>query len=106
MQKSIQDLVGLGVFPKTEDLLNDPKGEEHLNKMQALLESIELPVTNDEAVALCSILGDEEWDDCFGLTQTLMRIVETAPDWPIKSLFIDNHNFWMGILKNRSRLAW
>lgn len=88
MQPSIEKLVKMGVFPKSEDAIKDPNGYEYIDNIQSLIDSIKLPISND--------------DDYFGLTQTLLQKIETAPDWPIKELFIDN-NYWMGVLKSRAR---
>lgn len=105
MQRSIEKLVKMGVFPKSEDAIKDPKGYEYIDNIQSLIESIKLPISNDDAVGLCSILRDDD-DDYFGLTQTLLQKIETAPSWPIKELFINNNNYWMGVLKSRARFIW
>ena len=101
MQIAVKNLIKLGVFPKSEDAVNDPKGIEYI---QALIDGIKLPVSNDDAVGLCSILRNDD-DDYFGLTQTLLQKIETAPDWPIKELFVNNNNYWMSVLKSRARFV-
>lgn len=39
----------------------------------------------------------------FGLAQTLMNIIESAPDWPIQEIFKDSDNKWIRLLKHRAR---
>jgi len=105
MQIAVKNLIKLGVFQKSEDAVKDPKGIEYIDHIQALIDRIKLPVSNDDAVGLCSILRNDE-DDYFGLTQTLLQKIETAPDWPIKELFVNNNNYWMNVLKRRARFVW
>jgi hypothetical protein len=105
MQSNVKELVKLGVFPKSEDALKDPNGIEYIDNIQALIDNITLPISNDDAVGLCSILRNDD-DDYFGLTQTLLQKIETAPSWPIKGLFTDSNNYWMGVLKSRARFIW
>ena len=52
-------------------------------------------------IALSKIFGD---DGYFGLAQTLMHIIESAPDWPIQEIFKDSDNEWIRLLKHRARL--
>lgn len=105
MQSSVEKLIKLGVFPRSEDAVKDPNGIEYIDNIQVLIDSIKLPVSNDDAVGLCSILRNDD-DDYFGLTQTLLQKIETAPDWPIKELFVNNNNYWMSVLKSRARFVW
>lgn len=101
MQSNVEELVKIGVFPKSEDALKDPKGIEYINNIQILIDSIKLPISNDDAVGLCSILRNDD-DDYFGLTQTLLQKIETAPSWPMEELFTNN-NYWMSVLRSRAR---
>lgn len=100
MQNCIKQLVELGKFPTTDESVSDPKGQELIEKVERLIREINCPVSNEEALALSKLFGE---DGYFGLAQTLMHIIESAPDWPIKKIFKDNKNEWIRTLKYRAR---
>jgi len=79
MQENIKKLVALGIFSSSGETIQDPNGIEHVNRREHLISNIELPISDEDAIALCSILGTEEYDDYFGLIQKLLQIIETAP---------------------------
>ncbi|MCH7395996.1 hypothetical protein MMP66_17260 [Acinetobacter dispersus] len=101
MQKAVKELLVLGPFPVSELALTNDSALELVQKIQAQIEQIKEPVTNEEAKALCTLFGP---DDYFGLVQSLMGILETAPSWPIRELFQNNDNIWVKLLENRARL--
>ncbi|MDX8255529.1 hypothetical protein [Acinetobacter pittii] len=100
MQKPVKELLLLGPFPVSELALTNDHTLELVQKIQTQIEQIKEPITDEEAKALCTLFGP---DDYFGLAQTLMGIIETAPRWPIRELFQNNDNMWVKLLENRSR---
>ncbi|MFV5536604.1 hypothetical protein VXQ47_17805 [Acinetobacter pittii] len=100
MQKPVKELLLLGPFPVSELALTNDHALELVQKIQTQIEQIKEPITDEEAKALCTLFGP---DDYFGLAQTLMGIIETAPSWPIRELFQNNDNMWVKLLENRSR---
>lgn len=100
MQYCIKQLIELGKFPTAGESVNDPNGQEHIEKVHSLIKEIRTPISNLEAIALATIFGE---DGYFGLAQTLMHIIESAPDWPIKEIFKDSDNEWIRTLKHRAR---
>ena len=81
MQGVVVQLIKLGPMPPTVGA-----GDTDLNKVgeyEHLLFTVYTPVTDDEAVELVKIFGP---DDCFGLSWTLVHIIETAPGWPLWSV--------------------
>ncbi|MCH7231577.1 hypothetical protein L0U85_12055 [Glycomyces sp. L485] len=65
------DLIRLGPFPSEDD------DQEDLERIGELLLRISTPVTDEEAYALLSAFGS---DDCYGMTGTLLHVIETAPN--------------------------
>jgi hypothetical protein len=100
MQTCIKQLLELGKFPTADESVSDPEGQEHIEKIERLIREINCPISNEEALALSKIFGD---DGYFGLAQTLMHIIESAPDWPIQEIFKDSDNEWIRLLKHRAR---
>lgn len=94
MQQSVTELIKLGPLPSEQD-----PDVDVLKQYQDLLEAIKTPISDDEAIALTAIFGD---DDCFGLTWTLLHIIETAPGWPIKEALKNTGNEWINTLISRS----
>ena len=77
MREAISRLVDLGSFPPEASA-----SDEDVAKREALLMQIEPPVTDDEALALIEVTGPSE-DSLFGLKWTLLKLVESAPGWPL-----------------------
>lgn len=100
MQNCIKQLVELGKFPTADESVRDPHGQEHIEEVERLIKSISCPVSNEEALALSKVFGE---DGYFGLAQTLMHIIETAPNWPLQQVFENNENEWIRMLKHRAR---
>lgn len=73
IQQAVKELESLGPLPSEDDA-----SDEILERWQATLDAIQTPVTDDEAVILCSLFGP---DDGYGLGWALLHIVETAPGW-------------------------
>jgi hypothetical protein len=79
--QSVERLVSLGPFPAEKDAT-----EAEVELRQALIQEVGAPISDLEATALLSLLGD---DDFFGLAWSIVTIVESAPGWP----------FWEEILR-------
>jgi hypothetical protein len=101
MRKEIADLVSMGSLPDNQSAINDPNSAKHIEDAQALIEKITKPVTNDEARALVDIFGS---DDCFGLSWSVLHLIESAPDWPLNDCLQAN-NEWVDRLRARAENA-
>jgi hypothetical protein len=68
-----------------------------LQERQRLIESIEAPVSLDEATALAHILGP---DDCYGLALTVVHLIESAPTWHLQHVPLGSSP-WLAVLRSR-----
>jgi hypothetical protein len=95
-REAIQALAEMGPLPAAsvaaEDVLR-------LENYQRLLESVEKPITDEEARVLVRLFGP---DDCFGLAWALVHLVESAPGWPLLDDVPDAENEWVQLLRERS----
>jgi hypothetical protein len=99
---SIHDLVALGPLPREADAT-----EEGLERHQAALARIAIPVTTDEAYLLMTIFGPDGDDSCFGLAWTLLHLIESCPGGvplPEDRPRPDSHG-WRLVVWDRSRRA-
>ncbi len=95
MREEIRRLVSLGPLPASANA-----DEGGLKAYEDLLKQISPPVTDEEARALIGLFGP---DDCYGLAWTLLHLIETAPDWPIKeALPRGAQNEWVRRLRERA----
>jgi hypothetical protein len=94
MRPEIRRLVELGRLPSEDDA-----DAEKLRKYEVEYRGITRPITDEEAIALLGLFGE---DGCFGLASSLMHLIETAPGWPIKDCLTDTTNSWVLELKNRA----
>ena len=94
MRAEIRRLVELGRLPCEDDA-----DVEQLRQYEAEYREITRPVTDEEAMALVGLFGD---DGCFGLASSVLHLVETAPSWPIKDALTAINNPWILELKNRA----
>jgi hypothetical protein len=93
MRKEVIELEKLGTLPNS-----DTAAVETVKNYQDLIVSIKKPITDDEARALIKVFGP---DDCFGLAETLLHLVESAPGWPLEDCLKNNDNEWIQLLKLR-----
>lgn len=93
IRESIQQLSNMGNLPS-----QDNPDIELIKKYQELLDSIQSPVSDEEASVLASIFGK---DECFGLAWTLLHIIESAQNICIESENIDRSNPWIILLQTR-----
>jgi hypothetical protein len=75
---------------------------EAIQRMQDLLERIEPPVTDEEALALLSGFGQ---DGCYGYAWTLLHLIETAPGAQTAKYPADSDNCWVQLLRRRAETA-
>jgi len=93
MQSSILILKKFGPLPKSENAT-----AELLDKYQEVFEKISLPITNDEALVLAEIFGD---DDCFDMAWTILHLIETAPNWPLENALQLMNKKWASVCRSR-----
>ncbi|WP_284085042.1 hypothetical protein [Acinetobacter haemolyticus] len=100
MQKCITDLLNMGKLPDAKEILKDKNGYDYISKIQTLIEEIQEPLTIEEAISLAKLFGN---DSFFGLANELVRLIETAPEWPISEIFYNSQNPWILSLINREK---
>jgi len=83
----------MGPLPDSESAT-----EEQLFRYEALFEDISVPVTDEEAEALAGLFGP---DDCYGMAWTLIHIIETAPNRPVKAYQEYAEKEWIIHLRTR-----
>jgi hypothetical protein len=96
MRQEITELGKMGPLPPSKSILDNPEGDPLVKKYEALITSIQPPITDDEARILVGILGP---DECFGLEWPLIRLIETAPGWPLEDCLVNTSNEWAALLK-------
>lgn len=94
MRAEIQRLVELDRLP-----CEDNADVDRLRQYEAEYRKIKRPVTDEEAIALVGLFGD---DGRFELASSVMHLVETAPGWPIRDALTSIDNPWILELKNRA----
>ena len=93
MRAEVAQLVALGPFP-AEDAASD----EDVERREALLTAIERPLTDEEARALVSVFGP---DDFYGGAWTMLHLIESAPGWPLEDALQNEDNEWIRRLRQR-----
>jgi hypothetical protein len=93
MRKEVIELEKLGPLPSS-----DRAAVETVKNYQDLIVSLKKPITDAEARALVKIFGP---DDCFGLAETLLHLVESAPGWPLEDCLKNSDNEWIQRLNLR-----
>lgn len=94
MRPEIRVFVELGRLPSEDDA-----EVELLKTYDTAYRKIEPPITDEEAIALVGLFGD---DGCFGLASSVMHLIETAPGWPIEDVLAATNNAWILELTNRA----
>ena len=94
MQVAIENLIRLGPLPSSAGAIAAvvQTFEEQLSKVQT-------PISDDEARALVRLFGP---DDCFGLAWTLLRLIETSPNWLIEDALNGLEGVWVDRLRERA----
>jgi hypothetical protein len=96
VRPEVADLVRAGPFPSEE------AGQEGIAEAQRLLERITGPVSDEEAQLLATTFGP---DTFYGLSWTLLHLIETAPGARTASYPHDSGNPWVQLLNSRVRAA-
>ncbi|WP_146984133.1 hypothetical protein [Bradyrhizobium macuxiense] len=97
MQPAIERLVQIGPLPSSI-VATAPI----LQELDALLAKAQTPITDDEARALVRLFGP---DDCFGLSWSLLHVIETSPSWPIADALRGLSGEWIDRLRERNGKA-
>lgn len=94
VRQSINELSKLGRFPADNEEISNEKMSEYVS----LIRGIKPPVTNEESIILCGLLGE---DDFYGAAWTVLHLLETAPQWPIEEGIQEASPSWQEILRQR-----
>lgn len=94
MRKEVALIAKLGPLPS-----ESTASVELLKQLDAAYRAIERPITDEEAIALVDVLGE---DGCFGLASSLVHLIETAPSWPLLSCLKNVANPWIVELRERA----
>ena len=97
MRPQVQELVALGPFP-AEDAATD----EEVQRREELVTAIEPPITDEEARALVTVFGP---DDFYGGAWSVLHLIESAPGWPIEDALGNEDNEWIRRLRRRLQNA-
>lgn len=91
IRQAVADFLAAGPLP------DEDQPVDAIQRSQDLLERIESPVTDEEAMALLGGFGP---DDCYGLAWTLLHLIETAPGAQTAE-YPDSANPWVQLLRRR-----
>jgi hypothetical protein len=94
MRSVVHNLLALGPLPA-----EDGATVERIHHFEEALAAISPPISDSEAEALVGLFGS---DNCFGLSWTLLHLVETAPSWPIEACLNSTHSVWGQVLRDRA----
>ena len=75
---------------------------EIISDYEKAILSISRPISNDEARILITLFGP---DGCFGLALALIRLIESAPGWPLVDVLANPANAWIEELRSRVERA-
>ncbi|MET7484710.1 hypothetical protein [Streptomyces sp. NPDC005538] len=92
IRDEVNDLIEAGPFPSEE------ASEEEVVETERLLERVTPPVSDEEAQALVTVFGP---DDCFGLSWSLLHLIETAPGAQRAHYTENRENAWVKLLNSR-----
>lgn len=96
VRREVGDLIDAGPLP------SEDAPELRIAEAQRLLERISAPVSDDEAQALTECFGP---DNCYGLSWTLLHLIETAPDAQNARYPRNVENPWVQLLGSRVEAA-
>ncbi|MCX5560867.1 hypothetical protein [Streptomyces sp. NBC_00038] len=92
IRDEVNDLLVAGPFPSEEAT------EDEIVETERLLERVTRPVSDEEAQALVTVFGP---DDCFGLSWSLLHLIETAPGAQEAHYPVIEGNMWAELLNSR-----
>ncbi len=93
IRKAVHDFIMLGPLPPSRLAT-----EAGLDERVAALKAIEVPVTDEESVALAECFGP---DECFGVAWSLLHLIETAPGHPRPAVSSFNRSEWLRMVWKR-----
>lgn len=96
MRPEVEALVRHGRLPAEDE------AEEKIAEVERLLHAVRAPLTDVEAHALVGIFGP---DDCYGLSWTLVHLIETAPGALRAEYDARGGDPWVGVLNARVAAA-
>jgi hypothetical protein len=96
VRTAVRNVVVLGQLPAENSATVD-----RVRQFEEALRSIEPPLTDAEAEALVPLFGP---DNCFGLSWTLVHLIESAPSWPIEAC-LRGQSGWVQCLRQRATNA-
>ncbi len=88
----------LEVTPRLDDALD----EGHINAVEELINLIDQPLSRVDVEALLSLLP-REGDTAYGLSWTVLHIIEAASIWPLWDLLSDVDHEWVEVFIARIR---
>jgi len=96
IRQEVKDLVCAGRLPSEDATV------EEVERAQRLLESVAAPVSDDEAQMPISLFGP---DNCFGLSWTLLHLIETAPSALTANYSTNVENEWVQLMMERQTVS-
>jgi hypothetical protein len=97
IRDEVDRMCKLGPLPAEESV-----SPEIISKYEKAILSISRPISDDEARILITLFGP---DGCFGLALALVRLVESAPGWPLADVLANPANAWIEELRSRVERA-
>ena len=96
MRSSVAQLVALGRLPE------EAAAEvSQLQAFESAISEISKPISNEEALALLSVLPAGE-GSCFGLAWSVLHLIESAPGWPCQEARLKRANPWVMSMLERA----
>jgi hypothetical protein len=83
------------------DKLSEDISDADLERFQAAILNLQKPATDEEATALVDLMSRCD-DSMYGLTWNVAHFVESAPGWPVETLF-EREGFWPESLRQAYR---
>lgn len=96
IRPEVEELIRYGCLPSEDE------PEEKIAEAERLLHAVRGPVTDEEAHALVRVFGP---DDCYGLSWTLVHLIETAPGALQAEYDARGGNPWVDVLNARLAAA-
>lgn len=95
IRPQIRELIELGPFPASSSVDLDV-----IKRQGEVFDAIAPPVSDEEARELLKLFGP---DDFFGLSWSLLHLIESAPNWPLMDCLQVESNEWIVRLKESAQ---
>ena len=92
IRREVRELVDAGVLPTEDASIGEVENAERLPH------GVVAPVSDEEAQALAKLFGP---DNCFGLSWTLLHLIESAPNARNAHYTENIDNVWVALLNSR-----